>query len=208
MKRTLLFDFDGVIVDSFAPAFEASKMICPHTTEEDYQRFFEGNINDAVNIPVVHTEDCRRDIDFFEAYIPKMQHVPLVGGMDEVIKTLAEAYRLVIISSTISAPIRELLERFHLEKYFDQFLGNDIHQRKTEKIQMIFDQYAHHPSECVFITDTLGDLREAKEKGVGAIAVSWGFHSRETLQKESPFRIVDTPKELIDAVGDYFGQTA
>jgi len=206
MKRALLFDFDGVIVDSFEPAFEVSKMICPHNTEADYRRFFEGNINDAPATPVVHTSACRLDINFFDEYVPKMRRVPLVKGMDKVIEALALEYRLVIISSIISAPMKELLERFHLEKYFDQLLGNDVHHKKTEKIQMIFDKYAHHPHECVFITDTLGDLREAKEKGVGAIAVSWGFHSHETLQKGSPFRIVDSPPELIDAVGDYFGR--
>ena len=44
--RYILFDFDGVIADSYAPAFEVQKMICPHLTEEVYRKRFEGNIND------------------------------------------------------------------------------------------------------------------------------------------------------------------
>lgn len=45
-KPFILFDFDGVIADSFKLSFEIAKMICPHITEDIYQKRFEGNIND------------------------------------------------------------------------------------------------------------------------------------------------------------------
>ena len=45
-KNYVLFDFDGVIVDSFLHAFEVNKMIYPHLTEKEYRMRFEGNIND------------------------------------------------------------------------------------------------------------------------------------------------------------------
>jgi beta-phosphoglucomutase-like phosphatase (HAD superfamily) len=44
--KIVLFDFDGVIVDSFKPAFEVQKMIRPgiNFSEDDYRKFFEGNV--------------------------------------------------------------------------------------------------------------------------------------------------------------------
>lgn len=202
----LLFDFDGVIVDSFGPAFEVNKLICPKISEDDYRKRFEGNINDWKKVDMKHDEECRHDIDFFTEYIPRMaKEVKVVDGMDEVIKNLAKSYKLIIISSTISVPIRELLEKFGLVSYFTEIMGNDVHKSKVEKIKMVFAKYGVNSSNCVFITDTLGDLREASLTGVKAIAVDWGFHSRETLLKGEPFAIVDRPEELEGAVERVFG---
>lgn len=69
---------------------------------------------------------------------------------------------------------------------------------------MVFAKYGVNSSNCVFITDTLGDLREASHTGVKAIAVDWGFHSRETLLKGEPFAIIDKPEELESAVSNIF----
>ena len=69
---------------------------------------------------------------------------------------------------------------------------------------MIFETYGIGADDCVFITDTLGDMREAKEHAVGTIGVSWGFHPHATLEKGIPFRIVDQPSELPDAIQEYF----
>lgn len=201
----LLFDFDGVIVDSFSIAYEVKKIICPDVTEEDIRRAFEGNINDNLFTANYHNDKCRHDIEFFTEYIPRMKSgVKPFPGIDTVIKNLARSYKLIIISSTISAPIKEILEKFGLASYFTEIMGNDVHKSKIEKIKMVFAKYGVNSSNCVFITDTLGDLREASHTGVKAIAVDWGFHPRETLLKGEPFVIVDKPNQLEGAVSNIF----
>src|ERR1700690_4067272 len=120
--------------------------------------------------------------------------------MGEVVKTLSETYALSIISSTYTSLINELLEHYGLTLYFKDVLGGDVHQSKVEKIRMIFEKYQITSGDCIFVTDTLGDMREAKKHGVGAIGVSWGWHTHATLEKGIPFRIVDAPAELPDAV--------
>ena len=205
--KIILFDFDGVIVDSFAPAYEVKKMICPNITEEEYKQGFEGNINNWLKNNIKHDEKCRHDIDFFTEYIPRMKEVvTVVPGMETVIKELAKSYTLVVISSTLTAPIRELLEKFKLSTYFAEIMGNDVHTSKVEKIKMVFSKYNVDSSKCIFITDTLGDMREAEHTKVGAIGVDWGFHSHETLSKGSSFRIVNKPEDLLVAVSDFFNR--
>ena len=134
-KKFILFDFDGVIVDSFRPAFEIQKMICPHLTENIYRKRFEGNINDWEEPTNVHTEECRHNIDFFTKYIPRMKNeVQIVPGMKEVIIELEKNYTLVVISSTITSPIQEFLEGHDLATHFAQIMGNDVHKSKIEKM--------------------------------------------------------------------------
>lgn len=205
IKPFILFDFDGVIADSFKPAFEVNRIICPQLTEDDYRKRFEGNINDWESVVYGHNEECRHDVDFFAEYIPKMKsEVSIVNGMQEVIKQLSQSYTLVVISSMITSSIQEFMKNHNLMICFVEIMGNDIHIKKTEKIKMILKKYMIVSERCVFITDTLGDMREASQMEVGSIGVSWGFHKPETLIKGEPFRIVEKPIDLPTAVKDYF----
>lgn len=204
-KLFILFDFDGVIADSFLPAFEVQKMICPELSEDSYRKRFEGNINDWEELVNMHTEKCRHDIDFFTEYIPRMKkEAQLVSGMKEVVVELERRYSLVVVSSTITSPIREFLETHDMEGHFIQIMGNDVHKSKVEKIKMVFEKYDVGPDDCVFITDTLGDMHEATRVGVGTIGVVWGFHTPETLLKGKPFRLVEKPSDILLVVSDYF----
>jgi len=199
-SKYILFDFDGVIIDSFEIAYETSKLNSPTLTEDDYRKAFEGNINDWKD------KDFKKApaVDFFAEYIPRLMKARLFPGIETAIKELAETYRLIIISSTISAPINELLKKFGLFPFFAETFGNDVSGSKVEKIKMVFDKYKATPQDCVFVTDTLGDMREAEKTGVGAIGVSWGFHDQATLRRGNPFTIVASPAELPSAISKYF----
>ena len=134
--------------------------------------------------------------------------VALYEGMDTVIKTLKESYMLAIVSSTSKGGITYHLARNNLLQYFSDILGREIHHSKVEKMKMIFERHNVFSQNCIYITDTLGDMREAKEHEMATIGVSWGVHPRETLEQGIPFRIVEKPEELPDAIADYFAHSA
>ena len=83
-------------------------------------------------------------------------------------------------------------------------MGNDVHKSKVEKIRMVFEEYNIGPNDCVFITDTLGDIYEASRKNVGSIGITWGFHEPERLLRGKPFRLVEESNDLLTTVSDYF----
>jgi len=177
-------------------------MVCPHITEDEYRKRFEGNINDWQE--PLHTSECRSDVDFFKEYASRTKDIKPVRGILEVIKNLERAYTLIIISSTITDPIQEFLERYGAAQYFTQIMGNDVHASKVEKIKMIFSKYGASSNQYVFITDTLGDMKEASRMGIGTVGVGWGFQSKETLLGGNPFRIVESPEELLTVIPTYF----
>ena len=128
--------------------------------------------------------------------------------MDDAIKKLHGAYTLAVISSTSVSGITQFLDAHNLSGYFSDILGRDSHHSKVEKMRMIFEKYNVTAAQCVYITDTLGDMREAQAHEMGTIASTWGVHPRETLEKGIPFRILNTPQELPDAVDDYFARAS
>jgi phosphoglycolate phosphatase-like HAD superfamily hydrolase len=204
-RRFVFFDFDGVISDSHAPAFEIAQKVCVHMTMEKHRRHFEGNINDWKLADELDHSSCDHDADWWGLYLPefKQRAHPFPGSI-RAVQELAEKYRLAIISSTISSPIMEFLKKYDAAHYFSDVMGNDVHPSKVEKMNMLFERYSLSPEHCVLITDTLGDMREAGHVHVGAIGVSWGYHERERLEKGNLFKIVEHPHELPEAVEAYF----
>ncbi len=141
---------------------------------------------------------------FFPQYAKEIMRVPVVLGMVQAIKELARAYTLIIVSSAIAAPIKAYADLHNLNRYFTEILGGDHEQSKTKKFHMIFKKYHTSASRCLFVTDTLGDLREAKAAGVPSLAVTWGFHTQETLAHSSPAGFIHTPQEMTRKIKEYF----
>lgn len=203
-KKFVLFDFDGVIVNSYHAAFDTSKMIYPDLTEKAYQERFSGNINEAV--AKADVVEQRTNIDFFKEYIPRLMESPIVSGMQQVIESLAKKYILIVISSTISSPISDYLNKHGISSFFTEVMGNDFEKSKVKKIRHVFEKYGVSAQDCIFITDTVGDIQEAAETGVKVIAVAWGYQPVEILmgvKGSFPFGIAGNPKVLEERISDW-----
>ncbi len=204
-KKHIIFDFDGVIIDSFQTALSVEQITVPELDDETYRILFEGNINKVEGYQNESLKKIKHDEVFWSEYTKRvLRDAQLFPKMQDVITQLSNQYSLSVISSSISSLISDMLSREHLEQYFEEILGNDVHPSKIEKIKMIFDKYDLSPEDCVFVTDTLGDIREGNQVGVGSIGVTWGFHSVEVLAQGNPFRLINHPDQLIETISDYF----
>ena len=54
------------------------------------------------------------------------------------------------------------------------------------------------PSNIIFIGDSEIDMETAISSGCFALGVSWGYRSREIIEKAGAKRIIDRPEELLD----------
>ena len=160
----VLFDFDGVIADSFQAAFEVNKLIRPSITEDSYRKRFLGNINESDDEDNVLI-DRRPQIDFFTELKPRLMKSAIFAGMEDAVSAIATTNTLIIISSTTTELISAYLEMRGMRHLFNEILGNEVHTDKTEKIKMVFERYGVTAEQCVFVTDTVGDIREAAKIG-------------------------------------------
>jgi phosphoglycolate phosphatase len=198
-NKFILFDFDGVIIDSFESAFKIEKMLRKNDefTKDHFRKNFEGNFFEE--------REKMQKVDytpqqFYEAYQPIFIELQPVPHISEALQVLSESYPLIIISSAVTDNIHSWLEKNGLASYFVDILGADVHRSKVEKFKSVFESHHVASSDCVFITDTLGDIREADQLHIRTIAVTYGCHPKETLEKGKPFTFVDSPIELVDAV--------
>jgi len=194
-KKMVVFDFDGVIVNTLPFCFIFYKKYNPDLTWEKYQEFSNGNFVDSVKEAIEngsHTDPK----DFFENYQEKISETEIIDVLFETIISLSQEYYLAIVSSTPSKIIKNYLTKKNLDKCFLDVLGSDIHSDKTIKINSLLSKYNVLPKNTVFITDSLGDILEGNECKVHSIGVTWGIHQRENLSKGSPDSIIDDPRDL------------
>lgn len=178
MRKGIIFDFDGVIADTRDILFTIFRELHPAISEEDFLMHFDGNVYEDPRVRFtpeaaehLHTEYCNRiNIGNVEAAI-------------EPVKRLKADYRLFIISSGDERGIRSILSKAGFKDHFDAIYGHNTHTSKITKFEMLRDQFNVALDDAVFVTDTLGDVREAKQLNIKTVAETFGFHTRERLEQ-------------------------
>ena len=198
MKKTLIFDFDGVVVDSLTIAFEVNRMTRPTLTLESYKDKFRNNDGIRAGSKAVWDEPTNGSVvDFQEEFAKKMTTLKLKPEKKAVLQKLGEKYNLHIISSTDTETIKAFLRSNGIDQLFGEVLGFDIEPSKTKKFQMLFKKYNLNPMELIFVTDTAGDIEEAREVGISTIvAVADGYQGREVLEAAEPAHTIDSIVDL------------
>lgn len=203
-KKIIFFDFDGVIADTVNLSHRTYNSIWEPVTLEEYTGFFNGNIYDAGSVSKT-LQDGRSLEEYFALYHPHILEQVLFPGVKEVLKSIYDNYPLLfIISSNSERIIGEYMMHHGLNSYFKKILAAETHTKKTVKMMNILEEYEAKPSDAVIVTDTLGDIKEATSISIGSIAVTWGFHDKINLLKGNPYKLIEVPEHLPDAIRDYF----
>jgi len=202
MKKLLLFDFDGVVVDSL-DVYEGTVTRCLNKigqpimkSRADFLELFEDNFYTSLVRKGVDLTDFMNASTDILAQV-NYGEIKLFYDLIPVLAKLKVANILAIISSSNSQDINLIMTRFHLNGYFRDILGSDVNFSKKEKILHAVDKFGTGKENTYYIGDTTGDIKEAKAVGIKTVAVSWGWHSREKLAAVGPDHLIDTPKELL-----------
>lgn len=197
--KLIIFDFDGVLANTIELSYKIHTVKNKGLTMESFREFSTGNFYEGYNKAVEEGRHIPAD-DFYGDYKKGLDVLTIGDILHDSILSLATNYKLVIISSTNSSYINDFLKKENLDGCFSDILGADIHTSKTLKIKTILEKYNLNPQDSIFVTDTLGDIKEATECGVQSIAVTWGLHNKSILERGNPARIIDNPQDLIGAI--------
>ncbi len=190
--KAVIFDFDGVIHNTFELAYRIHTQIHPGNTKEDFRSYFDRNLFMKIDkILDRKSQDRFRELEF-EAF----KNLKVEREIKEELEKLNEKYDLHIISSNSNRNLKIYFENNGFTNIFREILTAEVHKSKVEKFRILFKKYNLNPCSCVFVTDTLGDVLEANKVGVKTIAVDFGFHERERLEKGNPFKIVSDFKDI------------
>ncbi|MDD2987095.1 HAD family hydrolase [Flavobacterium sp.] len=192
MIQTVIFDMDGVIVDTepvhhfaYQQHFEQLKI---DVSPEMYASFTGNstkNIYERLTTTFRLTQDIQTLVEtkrnlFNEAFDQK-QDLYLLEGVEDLIKELNEnGMQMVLASSSAKVTIQRIFNRFDLHPYFShQVSGEDFPKSKPHPA--IFQQaafLANTPIEkCIVIEDSTNGILAAKAAGIYCVGYE-SVHSK------------------------------
>lgn len=202
MQKVFIFDYDGVIVDSFDIFLAyflkacAKENITDITTNEDFLSLYDNNMYENMFRMGMNKQQILRIVHFMKnAIIQNKENIKLFPEIKKTLHILSQYHTLYIVTSSDTNLVSDFLKMFEINTYFHEIIGSDKQRSKTKKIMSIAQK--HPDAECYYIGDTSGDIKEGKEANVKTIAVTWGWHDKKRLKKNQPDFLISTPKELL-----------
>lgn len=190
-KKSVICDWDGALIETTEIILGIHQASNPNRTLKDLQDVSTGNWwekHEGAGFTPVK--------DFEKSYKEQLFALEISADILEVLENLHQQYSLSIVSSNYGRIISEYLKAKRLSHYFPQILGSEHHKSKVVKISNLLMENNHEPHDAVFITDTSGDVHEAREAGVKSIAVTWGLHSNFHLVPARPEYIIRKPHKI------------
>lgn len=201
MINTIIFDFDGVILESaeiktiaFRKLFkddypeEVNHIVNYHIDNMGISRYvkFRHIFNNIILQPLTLKQEEQLGQRFSTIVFEEVLKTPIVPGLLEFLEVYYRTFNLFIASGTPEDELYTIVKHRGLGKYFQGVFGTP--KTKAEIIFDIMNTYSLSPSDIVFVGDANSDKQAAKETGVHFIA---RIHSGGNELDSCQYRIRD-----------------
>ena len=184
MKHCVMFDFDGVIVDSERYALELlmrmlSSEFSLDITEEDAMHVI--GYNTARTIGYINERyETAIDVDDFVSRYPKYDNFymdyPGIRPIDHAAECIGRlsslGYKVGLVSSTRSLHILYALDRLRMVRLFDFIITGDMVSRSKPAPDPYLKGISFsgcQADECIVVEDSPAGVKAAKDAGIFAI---------------------------------------
>ena len=212
----VLFDLDGTLIDSadgVIDAFvyslgkfgidpgdrESMKKLVGPVLKESFQQVYHF---DSENVEEV----LRYYHESYEA--EGIYKVPLFEGVDDMLRTLQDAGKILLVVTAKQQEIAESILRYvGIDRYFLAVVGPSRSESRTDKAAMIkkalswleMHESAGSPAaqHTVMVGDRFFDIEGAVQDEIDSIGVLYGYGDRQELEEAGSTWFAETPEEVI-----------
>lgn len=210
MKHAVIFDLDGTLLNTLGDLRAATnhalevRGLPPHSMEEIRQ--FIGN---GIRLLICRampegTPEAEIDaaLDDFKGYYAAHIHDRTVpyDGIPQLLTALRKrGIQVAVLSNKIDSASQQLIEYFFPGKT-DVVFGEHVGvPRKPDptSCRMVMQQLGVQPEQVLYVGDSGTDMQTAKNAGLYAVGVTWGFRSKEVLLENGADVLVHRPEQIL-----------
>lgn len=188
MKKTILFDFWGTLVENgvWSPIKQVRTILNINIPFPEYVVRMEKAMMTQKfdSLTTAFKEVCKEfGLDCNKEKLEQLVGMwnkswmlasPYTEVLEELPK-LKNEYRLVLISNTDCFSVQQVMDKFKLAPLFDHhYFSYDIHLIKTDKdfFKRVLTEVNATPEECIMVGDSIqSDILPAKRAGIKVILV-------------------------------------
>jgi len=185
MVKALIFDFDGIIIDSESPELQVwrevfaehgrelsfdlwADLVGRPSTHFDLYSYFRQHINPAADIDVLRVERRARVIALTETQ-------PVLPGVQDYLSGASSmGLKVGLASSSSGGHVRGHLARLNLLGYFQStkcFEDTETHKPQPGPYQAVLDDLGVAADQAVAFEDSPNGVTAAKAAGIFCVAV-------------------------------------
>lgn len=185
MLKAVIFDMDGVVINSEPVSYRADKELfrqlgldvpdavyaslvgtAPHNNMQKLKELYDISLAQAALL------DKRYKV-YFDVF-DKATDLELMPGVLEFITLLKQkGIKVLLATSAIKAKIERVFKRFNLDSYFDAVIsGEDFEFSKPHPAIFLeaVNRTGYNKNECIIIEDSTNGIAAAKAAGVYCVA--------------------------------------
>ena len=208
MKKLILYDLDGTLVDtrrdiinSVRHALETLKG--PHLTDDEIKDCVGTGLHALIR-QAFRTDDEKladRGSKLYREHYKKhmLDHTHLYAGAREFLEHFRDRQQAVITNKP-NPFSTEILESLGVAHYFIAILAGDRglpFKPDPAAIRHLMEETHVTEEEVIFVGDSPIDIQAARNAGVEVVTLSHGFASEATLLEAKPDHIVQNFRELL-----------
>lgn len=204
MKKTIIFDLDGTLVDVEPLFFRLFNQLAPEfgyapILKEEIPQLKKLHLRSLV-LPrlgwrmIYLPKILRRGREEYNKLVPE---IALFPGIAELLSTLhTRSYQIGIVSSSREDTIRAIVARHALP--IDFIRSGKLFNKAQSLRDTLQDQHLVL-AETLYIGDEVRDAEACQKVGLDIIAVTWGLNSKEALEKAGA-QTVETREALLEKI--------
>lgn len=205
MYRNVIFDFDGVMVDSNEIRIEGFRTLYASESGDKLEVFMKYLRNnhglsryrkiryyyEHVQQQAVKDSTVRQDAERYSYVVAEaVANAPEIPGAEAFLKASAGHFCLALISSSDQQELRGICRRRGIDRYFEAILGSP--EEKPTNILNLLRDNGWSREATVYVGDSVSDLEAASSAGVAFI----GFGSENFPLSGRDHVIIDNFEQL------------
>ena len=215
MKKLVIFDLDGTLLDTIADLAGATNYALAQlgypTHDTDAIRTFVGNgINKLLERALPANEQTEENVMRMRSYfVPyyDAHNADLSSpypGIEALLQSLQDnGIEIAVASNKYQEATTKLVKHYFPTIQFAEVLGQRENIPVKPHPTIVFDilnKTGIDKKEVLYVGDSGVDMQTAQNAEVDAIGVTWGFRSRTELETFHPLGIIDKAEELMDYI--------